>query len=102
MRGLTTAFPRVRPGRSLSYCGRRSEPATKRLVGVPLPRPRPRLCASYGPVAVSATGDDDHAGRAYRPTDHMKPTNSRAIAVQTIVVFLPFALRARYRTVSRV
>lgn len=39
---------------------------------------------------------------ASRPTDHMKPTSSRAIAVQTTVVFLPRALRARYRAVSRV
>jgi hypothetical protein len=94
MRGLGTAFPRVRPGRSLSYCGRRLAPATKRLMGVPLPQPRPRLCASYGPVAVSATGNG-HAGCASRPTDHMKPTSSRAMAVQTMVVFLPLALSAR-------
>jgi hypothetical protein len=53
MRGLATAVPSVRPGLSLSYCGRRSEPATKRMTGVPLPRPRPRLCASYDGVAVS-------------------------------------------------
>jgi hypothetical protein len=46
MRGLSTAFPMVRPGLSLSYNGRRSMPATKRLTGVPLPFPfRPRLCA---------------------------------------------------------
>jgi hypothetical protein len=56
MRGLATAVPSVRPGRSLSYCGRRPEPATKRLTGVPLPWPRPRLCASYGLVAIA--GDD--------------------------------------------
>jgi hypothetical protein len=30
MRGLATAFPIVRPGLVLSYCGRRSLPATKR------------------------------------------------------------------------
>jgi len=31
MRGLATAFPIVRPGLFLSYCGRRTRPATKRL-----------------------------------------------------------------------
>lgn len=56
MRGLVTAVPSVRPERSLSYSGRRPEPATKRLTGVPLPWPRPRLCASYGLVAVAGDG----------------------------------------------
>lgn len=37
MRGLATAFPIVRPGLFLSYCGRRRSPATKRLTGIPLP-----------------------------------------------------------------
>jgi hypothetical protein len=37
MRGLATAFPIVRPGLFLSYCGRRPVPATKRLTGIPLP-----------------------------------------------------------------
>jgi len=41
MRGLVTAFPSVRPGRSLSYDGRRPEPATKRVMGVPLPSAPP-------------------------------------------------------------
>jgi hypothetical protein len=50
---------------------------------------------------VSATVSDHHAGCASRPIDHMKPTSSRAIAVHTIVVFLPLALRALYRAVSR-
>ena len=53
MRGLDTAVPSVRPGRSLSYGGRRAVPATKRLTGVPLPWPRPRLCASYSLVAIA-------------------------------------------------
>ena len=35
------------------------------------------------------------AARASRATDHMKPTSSRAIAVQTTVVFLPRPLSAR-------
>jgi hypothetical protein len=52
IRGLATAVPSVRPALSLSYCGRRSEPATRRMTGVPLPRARPRLCASYDGVAV--------------------------------------------------
>lgn len=44
MRGLVTAFPIVRPGLFLSYCGRRSVdlPSTKRLTGIPLPWSRPR------------------------------------------------------------
>lgn len=43
MRGLVTAFPIVRPGLFLSYCGRRLDlPATKRLTGIPLPWSRPR------------------------------------------------------------
>jgi hypothetical protein len=42
MRGLDTAFPIMRPGLFLSYCGRRSLPATKRLTGIPLPSFRPR------------------------------------------------------------
>jgi hypothetical protein len=45
MRGLATAFPIVRPGLFLSYCGRRPLPATKRLTGIPLPWLRLRPCA---------------------------------------------------------
>lgn len=43
MRGLATAFPIMRPGLFLSYCGRRSIlPATKRLTDIPLPWSRLR------------------------------------------------------------
>ncbi len=36
MRGLVTAFPKMRLGLSLSYNGRRLSPATKRVTGIPL------------------------------------------------------------------
>ena len=45
MRGLDTAFPIMRPGLFLSYCGRRTVPAIKRLTDVPLPLSRLRRCA---------------------------------------------------------
>lgn len=45
MRGLVTAFPILRPGLFLSYYGRRSIPATKRLTDIPLPLSRLRPCA---------------------------------------------------------
>lgn len=35
MRGLVSAFAKMRPGLSLSYNGRRLSPATKRLTGIP-------------------------------------------------------------------
>jgi len=92
MRGLATAFPRMRPGLSLSYGGhRRILPATKRLSGVPLPRFRPHPCAT----ARKLRRVSGHAGCTSWATDHMKPTSSRAMAVHTTVVRLPRAARAR-------
>lgn len=46
-------------------------------------------------LSTSVTDGGDHAGRTSWPTVHMKPTNSRATAVQTMVVFLPWRLSAR-------
>ncbi len=96
MRGLVTAFPIMRPGLFLSYCGRRSLPATKRLTDIPLPWSRLRPCA------IGDAVDYGLAALASLETAHMKPASSRAIAVQTTVVFLPRPLNARYRAVSRV
>jgi hypothetical protein len=45
MRGLATAFPIVRPGLFLSYCGRRSEAGHKADDGYSLPLSRLRPCA---------------------------------------------------------
>lgn len=66
MRGLATAFPIVRPGLFLSYCGRRPLPATKRLTGIPLPWSRLRPCAND----VCRCGDQIRllAPRGQRPT----------------------------------
>jgi hypothetical protein len=98
MRGLATAFPRMRPG-AVPILRRASagSPATKRLSGVPLPRFRPHPCA----MARRLRRVSGHAGRTSWATDHMKPTSSRAMAVHTTVVRLPRAARARYRAVSR-
>lgn len=85
MRGLDTAFPIVRPGLFLSYCGRRTVPATKRLTGVPLPLSRLRPCARCKFVATIY----DLIDCASLATAHMKPASSRAIAVQTTVVRFP-------------
>jgi len=52
MRGLDTAFPIMRPGLFLSYYGRRSVPATKRLTDIPLPLFRLRPCARCKFAAV--------------------------------------------------
>jgi hypothetical protein len=43
-----------------------------------------------------------YRGCTSRPIDHMKPTSSRAMAVQTIVAFFPRAISARYLAVRRV
>ncbi|OBQ84913.1 hypothetical protein A9K71_21395 [Mesorhizobium sp. WSM3873] len=92
MRGLVSAFPIVHPGLFLSYRGRRSVelPATKRLTGIPLPWSRPaherRMCRLQRLDQVAC---------ASLAKAHMKPTSSRAIAVQTTVVFLPRALNIR-------
>ena len=97
MRGLATAFPIVRPGLFLSYCGRRTRPATKRLTDVPLPLSRLRPCARYKFAAVAYV----LIACASLATAHMKPANSRAIAVQTTVVRFPRATSRRYRAVNR-
>ena len=88
MRGLGTAFPILRPGRSLSYGGRRREAGHKASDGsspaaVPPPPLRERPMPPVQAVCASLA------------TDHMKPTSSRAIAVQTTVVFFPRPLSAR-------
>lgn len=90
MRGLATAFPIVRPGLFLSYCGRRRFAGHKESDGhspaVVPPPPMREMCA----VAAS-----DQVMRASLATAQMKPTSSRAIAVQTTVVRLPRALSMR-------
>lgn len=90
MRGLATAFPIVRPGLFLSYCGHRRFAGHKASDGhspaVVPPPPMRDMCA----VAAS-----DQVTRASLATAHMKPTSSRAIAVQTTVVRLPRALSMR-------
>ena len=87
MRGLATAFPRMRPGLSLSYSGRRTDRPHTVLTGVPLPWPRPRPCARDGagrrrrrlrPVSRALS----------RATAHMNAASSRAIAVQATVGLL--------------
>lgn len=97
MRGLVTAFPIVRPGLFLSYCGRRSVPATMRMTDIPLPlsriRPYARCKFAAGTYVLIAC--------ACLATAHMKPANSRAIAVQTTVVRFPRAANKRYRAVNR-
>ena len=96
MRGSVAAFPRVRPGLSLSYCGRRprrvghkpsdgSSPAAA-------PPPLMREASAQSPASASRV---DHAGRLSRAIDHMNPASSRAIAVHTTVSLLPRAARAR-------
>jgi hypothetical protein len=92
MRGLSTAFPIVRLG--LVPILRRASarrPAIKHLTGIPCRGPAPAYeregCRSY-----------ERRIQASLPslaTDHMKPTSSRATAVQTTVVFLPLAIKAR-------
>ena len=88
MRGLDTAFPIMRPGLSRSYDGRRHEAGHKASDGsspavVPPPPMREgrfrRVQAVWASLAI----------------DHMKPTSSRAIAVQTTVVFFPRLVSAR-------
>jgi hypothetical protein len=88
MRGLATAFPRVRPELSRSYGGRRREAGHKASDGsspavIPPPPVRERRSLRAQVVCASLA------------TDHMKPTSSRAIAVQTTVVFFPRPLSAR-------
>ena len=88
MRGLATAFPIMRPGCPDLTAGVGVKPATKRLTGVPLPWSRPRPCARGRFRCFQVVW-------ASLATDHMKPTSSRAIAVQTTVVFFPRPLSAR-------
>jgi len=97
MRGLATAFPIVRPGLFRSYCGRRTRPATKRLTDIPLPLSRLRPCAK----CKFASATYDLIACASLATAHMKPVNSRAMAVQTTVVRFPRVASIRYRDVSR-
>ena len=88
MRGLATAFPRVRLGLSRSYDGRRREAGHKASDGSsPAVVPPPPVC--------EGRFRHDQAVCASLATDHMKPTSSRAIAVQTTVVFFPRPLSAR-------
>lgn len=93
MRGLDTALPIERLGLSLSYYGRRLIAGHKASVG--------RSPAVVLPPPVREEDACDQAGCATRPTDHMKPASSRAIAVQTTVVRLPVAVSLRYRAVRR-
>ena len=89
IRGLATAFPIVRPGLFPSYCGRRQSPATKRVTDIPhavVPPP---------PMREVNWADQAWAAVAALATAHMKPASSRAIAVQTTVVFLPRAINVR-------
>lgn len=90
MRGLATAFPILRPGLFLSYCGRRQVAGHKTSDGhsptvVPPPPMREVITAAA----------NDQVGAASLATAHMKPTSSRAIAVQTTVVRLPRAASFR-------
>jgi hypothetical protein len=63
-------------------------PATKRLTGIPLPLvPPPPVRGGLSRLLQAICTS--------LATDHMKPTSSRAIAVQTTVVFLPRPLSAR-------
>ena len=96
IRGLDTAFPIMRPGLFLSYYGRRSVPATKRLTDIPLPLSRLRPCARCKFAAVTYV----LFACASLATAHMKPASSRAIAVQTTVVRFPRASSRRYRAVN--
>ena len=93
MRGLDTALPIERLGLSLSYYGRRPMAGHKASVG-------------HSPAVVLSppVREGEMSGQivcATRPTDHMKPASSRAMAVQTTVVRLPVAVSLRYRAVRR-
>lgn len=93
MRGLDTALPIERLGLSRSYYGRRPMAGHKASVG--------RSPAVILPPPVREWDVVHQIGCATRPTDHMKPASSRAIAVQTTVVRLPVAASRRYRAVRR-
>jgi hypothetical protein len=91
MRGLGTAVPSMRPGLSPSYSGRRLKAGHKAAVGhSPAVAPPPPVREIYPPA-----GGWPQLVCASRATDHMNPTSSRAIAVQTTVVFFPRPLSAR-------
>lgn len=85
MRGLVTAFPIVRPGLLLSYCGRRPAPATKRLTGIPLPLSRLRPCAMMSKHlrrlgCVRLSGDGPHKADQFtgdRGANHGRSLASR-------------------------
>jgi hypothetical protein len=73
MRGLATAFPSVRPGLSLSYCGRRlGRPQT--VDGGSPAVDLPRSCARDAP------------GRRRRPTPVMTSTRRKPLALVLVVV----------------
>ena len=97
MRGLDTAFPIMRPGLFLSYCGRRSSAGHKAADGyspaVVPPPPMREVQVRCGDLCLIAC--------ASLATAHMKPASSRAIAVQTTVVRFPRAVNTRYRAVNR-
>ncbi len=86
MRGLATAFPIVRPGLFLSYWRRRLAGHKASDGHSPAVVPPPPMREMF---AVAA---GNQVARASLATAHMKPTSSRAIAVQTTVVRLPRAL----------
>ena len=86
MRGLDTAFPIMRPGLFLSYCGRRTMPATKRLTDVPLPLSGLRPCArckfaavTYVLIACASCNSPHEAGQfsGNCGTNHRRPFSPR-------------------------
>ena len=87
MRGLDTAVPIERLGLSLSYYGRRPMVGHKASVGY--------SPAMVLPPPVSEEGVYAQVDWATRPTDHMKPASSRAMAVHTTVDRLPVAASLR-------
>jgi len=93
MRGLDTALPIERWGCPGLTTGVGRMAGHKASVG--------RSPAVILPPPVRAWDVVDQTGCATRPTDHMKPASSRAIAVQTTVVRLPVAASRRYRAVRR-
>ncbi len=101
MRGLDTAGPNMRLGRSLSYGGRRSMTGHKAVPGVPLPGLAPadaRRCARRDerqPDVRRNCPADVTPAVISRPTAHRKPASSRATAVTATVDLFPLVLKAR-------